>query len=855
MTSVADRIKETTTTTGTGAITLSGAQTGFNSFSSAFAVGSSVTFYYTISSNGGAEWETGFGYLSGSTTLVRQTVTGSSNAGALVSFSAGNKDVYCSATAAMLENAAINQSKSGTVVASFVYDTTKDSDGGAWRDRCSHLSWYNETLNTATRGATRKFPAIAGIVATATTVTIYDLTDVTSPMWMVFNLGSFVWTTNILQPGSSSIYMINGILYIGNSSSFYGVNKVSFITDSAYIYAASSYGGDSGVNIAGRNGTVYYAQGTASGLPALANQTVNCITATVLPTAPIDNATGLPVPTVWVGTLGGVSRIADDGTVSNWTDTSGNSAHQVYNITIDGDYVYFTTSTSSLQPYGERFLAANTLSGSSYGGASFCLVSYHTSVWNSNYPAIHYGGQYSAIADWTKGAVATSRSLTLLKPNTTAFGSSLYATITKDFNSGYQFGDIRGAWLCQGTAETLTATDLVTGDSSTFTSTIGGWLSNGSGDITFSASAGVMQIVRGSGGTAGNPYLSISTVVGKCYVLTFTVSGTSAAYRVGTSLSLGNVVPPTTAAVGTISVSFIATALTTYIELWCAAVSTTSNVDNVTVKLAEPDVSYNNRALTVVGSIVKSAVNTGCDLMAYSGWSASNYMQMAYNSAYDFGTGDFHISCWNYRPSAPVTTECILDRAIVGVTDNKNRILFYTNAIGNIVLSTYDSTPTNTIQTSLGVAPYGVWVKLDVIRLSTGSTSFYINGVLDSTIAGTVRSVSSTVNAIFVGVTALPNAPNSGKIDLLHISAGAPTVAQIKTTYDREKLMFVANTKCLLPGTSNDVKAVAYDDSTDTHHYVTVDYYGAHNGLVRVDSAAGVYTSISASNGAIIKGA
>lgn len=90
----ADRVKETTTTTGTGDITLAGAATGFRTFNDAF--GTNVRFYYAISSSGGSEWETGEGYLTTSTNMVREAVAASSNSNALVSFSAGTKDVYMS---------------------------------------------------------------------------------------------------------------------------------------------------------------------------------------------------------------------------------------------------------------------------------------------------------------------------------------------------------------------------------------------------------------------------------------------------------------------------------------------------------------------------------------------------------------------------------------------------------------------------------------------------------------------------------------------------------------------------------------------------------------------------------------
>jgi hypothetical protein len=86
-----DRVKDTTTTTGTGDITLSGtAPSGFRAFASAMAVGDNC--YYAIV--GGAEWEVGYGTLTASTTLNRSRIIKSSNADALVSFSAGSKDVF-----------------------------------------------------------------------------------------------------------------------------------------------------------------------------------------------------------------------------------------------------------------------------------------------------------------------------------------------------------------------------------------------------------------------------------------------------------------------------------------------------------------------------------------------------------------------------------------------------------------------------------------------------------------------------------------------------------------------------------------------------------------------------------------
>jgi len=89
-----DRVKETTTTTGTGAITLAGAVSSFETF--AAGVGNSNTTYYAIVHQTANEFEVGLGTLNGdSSTITRTTVISSSNSDSAVNFSAGTKDVFC----------------------------------------------------------------------------------------------------------------------------------------------------------------------------------------------------------------------------------------------------------------------------------------------------------------------------------------------------------------------------------------------------------------------------------------------------------------------------------------------------------------------------------------------------------------------------------------------------------------------------------------------------------------------------------------------------------------------------------------------------------------------------------------
>lgn len=89
---LADRVKETSTTTGTGSLTLAGAATGFQTFDAPLA--SSDTTYYVIQHQSAAEWEVGLGTFTSPSTLARTTILASSNSGSAVNLSAGTKDVF-----------------------------------------------------------------------------------------------------------------------------------------------------------------------------------------------------------------------------------------------------------------------------------------------------------------------------------------------------------------------------------------------------------------------------------------------------------------------------------------------------------------------------------------------------------------------------------------------------------------------------------------------------------------------------------------------------------------------------------------------------------------------------------------
>ena len=112
---IKDRVKETTTVTGTGTATLLGASAGYSSFST---IGNGNTTFYCIADQTGNNWEVGIGtYTLSGTTLSRDTVLANSlNTTALISFTSGTKDVFCTYPA----EKSVNQDASGNVTVSNV---------------------------------------------------------------------------------------------------------------------------------------------------------------------------------------------------------------------------------------------------------------------------------------------------------------------------------------------------------------------------------------------------------------------------------------------------------------------------------------------------------------------------------------------------------------------------------------------------------------------------------------------------------------------------------------------------------------------------------------------------------------
>lgn len=179
---VADRVRENSTSIGTGSFSLSGAVIGYQSFSS--AIGNGNTTYYTISNPGVNEWEVGIGTVSAGS-LARTTVLASSTGTSLVAFTAGNKDVFCTYPA----EAAVFSSNTVTL-------TNKTISGSD--NTLSNIGNASLTNSKVTIGSTD-----VSLGATATTLS--GLTSVTSTDFIGDLTGNADTATSLAGGAASQI--------------------------------------------------------------------------------------------------------------------------------------------------------------------------------------------------------------------------------------------------------------------------------------------------------------------------------------------------------------------------------------------------------------------------------------------------------------------------------------------------------------------------------------------------------------------------------------------------------------------------------------------------------------------------
>ena len=735
---------------------------------------------------------------------------------------------------------ALDASITDTAVDVFVYDTTKDSDGGVWRHRTQHTSWYNEELNTITRGSRREFPAVAVLVLEGTQLTIYDGDDPDLPMWMVFNKAPnsyFSVTTN------SCVTALNGKIVSGGNDSNDRLRVIDFLLDNEREYSHTDGQHTHLSPISGRNGTAGFTPYDSS-LPGVISRYINDVAMTVLPNAPIDPSTGLPIPTIAVATSSGVSVIKDDGSVVDLTGFA-----PVHTIHIDSnsvigsvdtsgnDYLYKTSIPTVDVLYNTDITAgsANYYMSSTSSSATIPILrdrNVSATAYNSKDDTLYRGGNNGLDVIKTGQAVSNTVS------------NSLITYLTSDYNTGWMHGDIKGAFLSDTDTTNISATNLNLITNGDFSNGTTGW----SSDQILTESGGVASVQRNAGAT-GQCYQTITTEAGRTYTVSVNVTAYSNGFQVyaGEAPSAANITMSQGAvnATGTHYWTFTATSTSTRLDFSAVQSGTaTASFDNITIFDGVADRSVNNKGLAVYGTITKSAVATGAELVAYGNWeSDSAYLVRPYNSDTQFGTGDFSISYWIYEnDNTKDVRHFFLNHDLTSSTETTEGFsigLWNTNfrflGVGGVIQSGV-------------IHQNNVWSFIHCQRKS-GILYLYINGEQKFSVSygGNVNATKGCVIGNRGYATQIFGA--HAKFALMRLSASVPSAEQIKKIYEDEKHLFQENAKCTLYGSSDAVTALAYDDFNDLLHVGTSSGRSDFQGLRRINNTTtAVSTAISASN-------
>ena len=296
--------------------------------------------------------------------------------------------------------------------------------------------------------------------------------------------------------------------------------------------------------------------------------------------------------------------------------------------------------------------------------------------------------------------------------------------------------------------------------------------------------------------------------------------------------------------------TFTATATTMYLH-WNGYTNTSAmQLNSVSVRIGEEDRSVNNNGLQVFGTITKSPVASGAELVAYSGFSATNYLQQPINSDLQFGTGDWAFYGWYYDGTSGSGARTIFE---IGRSTVAGDHIGLRHDGNNLELFISDDSFASQDVAEVGLAARDGWHFACALRRGKNIELWY-DGIRRATtlIDGAAGDLGDSETYLRFGNRTYTSQPWDGSLALWRVSKTAPSREQIRKMYEEENALFQPNAKCTIYGTSDGVTGLAVDDSNDMIHVGTSSGRSEFQHLSRINNTTtAVTTEISASNGLV----
>ncbi len=705
-------------------------------------------------------------------------------------------------------------------------------------------SWYNETLGTATRGTRREMPARKVVIAEAHKVTIYDGDDPSMPMWMVFNKVSGTSWSRIGYTSApvTSVFFKNGKMGVGSSGELGSLIETDFYSDAPPTIRLSVNSGTTSGGIAQRN--EYFVFRVVPAVRSIIHRSVAGVVLDVLDSAPVDPISGLQIPTVWAFTVGGVTQLGWDGekdsvwnlTHSDTPSTLGGDAHG------DGTFTYDANGFLHRRPV----LKSDKVLSVRYAKQTddVVFVPYisgppHTAYSN---PTAHvpYGGSHIGRSG---DLISSGLGLTYIKPNYLDAVRSLYANITAFYNTGMLNSKCNGVYLSSTDASVLSERKI----RSDFTGTgnLDGWMLDPS-----ATNMNGTDVLLARSATGNNVLATFSVTgleVGRAYSVDFQrVPGYQISALIIAGYSSGFQVTDNKQ-----RINFVATQATHQLAFYSSGSAQIAGLQYVEINRNDEDRSNFLTGLSVVGTIQRTPVADGAELVGYTGFSPTNRFVRFAGDEFAYGTGDFHVCGWVKFDTLNSFGALIHVTNTAGPNDEGTVLSIYSGST-----DTYVRAKTKSLRLTTAHTPT-VWRKFDAMRRN-GVLFAFVDGALVGSTA-CPDDLTDAESSVYVGPYRIADAGFNAApwmhLALLRNTKGsAPSPEQIADAYREELPMFQPKSKVTMKGTSSAVSAVYHDRDAGLSYVGTSDGRSDFSGLVRVGGAdTPITTKIVARDGMILE--